>query len=214
MTILTEGYSLFHLYLCCRILFAMLFFLQILDQLIHLSVVKLVPPDPQPWVTSPNLCPCGLRGRSSQQCRWTPDGRNGRKKPVGVEVVIETTPFSPQTAPACHSWPSSPCCCFLSQKQKDFWQRTWIVTGHDPVHWKQCSLWKSVKHKASMGRSQHWATHNKSWQVHDNGISWHLCPSRSSCACCGRRTSLSQDRRALNLGNIFWNMFGTFEPHG
>ena len=31
----------------------------------------------------------------------------------------------------------------------------------------------------------------------------HLCPSRSSCACCGRRTSLSQDRRALNLGNIF-----------
>lgn len=144
-------------------------------------------------------------------------GETAVRNPWELSRHRNQPPFPPQTAPACHSWPSSPCCCFLSPKAgrlEDFGQRTWRVTGHDPVHWKQCSLWKSVKRKASMGRSQHWATHNKSWQVHDNGISWHLCPSRSSCACCGRRTSLSQDRRALNLGNIFWNMFGTFEPHG
>lgn len=162
----------------------------------------------KPWVTSPNLCPCGLHGRSSQQCRWTP-ATNRRQK-----AKMTTLKPSKNHPPACHSWPSSPCCCFLRQKKhtqqlltKDLNSdraRSWLcMWNKSNVHCE--TRLKTMRHQwgeAAANIGQPTTSHTaSSWQ-------WdfirHLCPSRSSCACCGRRTSLSQDRRALNLGNIFW----------
>lgn len=108
MTLLTEGYSLFHLYLCSRFLLAMFLF-QILD---HESIFQL-------WSWFHQIPSLGWHHQTSAlagsavdrlnnvdellerpEVGWSSgrpkfDGRNGRKKPVGVEVVIETNPLFP-----------------------------------------------------------------------------------------------------------------------
>ena len=122
-----------------------------------------------------------LARQNASMCRiYSKDGPSASICFFKIIIIISYRVKS-APVPACHSWPSSLCCCFLR------WHL--MARARHLLPWLSCSSAASTAGASSLSLSL-------------NQFKMLLCPSQSSCACFGRRTSPLPDRRASVLSPL------------